>query len=262
MKNFINDIDINKLIDQKFNFKPSSATSLTYTIANAKKVNDELFLSVICTYNPSLSDNLDKQTIANIKRVDPRKLEKYILEKVCGSNQFYTEDSIRYAAIKIKNPLLRLNTDDLVILSEDLNFTSTELFYQDKKMEENPFITTAYSEQFDYPYEEYYIPVASVEEVHFPAGIKALREIFANTMSPEVKKEYLSTFGKWCSQMMQEQTDIILSRLSNNDKQVVGGILAKHRNKSETKNHHSKFASSSQGVKSRKPIEDDFELTM
>lgn len=31
---------------------------------------------------------------------------------------------------------------------------------------------------------------------------------------------------------------------------------------SETKNHHSKFAPSSQGVKSRKTIEDDIELTM
>lgn len=30
----------------------------------------------------------------------------------------------------------------------------------------------------------------------------------------------------------------------------------------ETKNHHSKFAPSSQGVKSRKSIEDDFELTV
>lgn len=262
MKNFINDIDINKLINQEFSFQPTS-TLLTYSIANAKKVNDELFLSVICTYNPSISDNLDKQTIANIKKVDPRKLQKYILEKVCGDNQFYTENSIRYAAIKVKNPLLRLNTDDLVTLdSGDLHFTSTELFRQDLKPEENPFMTTAYSEQFDYPYEEYYIPVASVEDVHFPVGIKALREIFANTMSPEAKKEYLSTFDKWCSQMLQEQTDKALSRLSNNDKKVVGGILAKRRNKNETKNYHSKFAPSSQGVKSRKPIEDDFELTL
>lgn len=30
----------------------------------------------------------------------------------------------------------------------------------------------------------------------------------------------------------------------------------------ETKNHHSKLVPSSQGVKSRKPIEDDFEITM
>ena len=33
-------------------------------------------------------------------------------------------------------------------------------------------------------------------------------------------------------------------------------------NPNETKNHHSKFAPTSAGVKSRKPIEDDFELTM
>ena len=30
----------------------------------------------------------------------------------------------------------------------------------------------------------------------------------------------------------------------------------------EQKNHHTKFASSSQSVRSRKPIEDDFELTL
>lgn len=263
MKNFINNIDINKLIEQEFNFEPAESSSLTYTIANVKKVNDELFLSVVCTHNPSISDNLDKQTIANIKRVDPRKLQKYILEKVCGDNQFYTEDSIRYAAIKVKNPFLRFNTDDLVILdSGDLNFTSTELFRQDLKPEENPFMTIAYSEQFDYPYEEHYIPVANVEDVHFPVGIKALIEIFANTMSPEAKKEYLIAFDKWCTQTLQEQTDMILSRLSNNDKKVVGGILAKHRKNNEIKNYHSKFAPNSQGIKSRKPIEDDFEFTM
>lgn len=36
----------------------------------------------------------------------------------------------------------------------------------------------------------------------------------------------------------------------------------KYKNPNGTKNHHSKFAPSSQGVKSRKPIEDDFNLTM
>ena len=56
--------------------------------------------------------------------------------------------------------------------------------------------------------------------------------------------------------LKSEQLDRIMTKIESEKKSS-----ATH-NPNETKNHHSKFAPSSQGVKSRKPIEDDFEIIL
>lgn len=59
-----------------------------------------------------------------------------------------------------------------------------------------------------------------------------------------------------------KKAEEIAQKLINDVAQKTVNKAVNKATSTETKNHHSKFAPSSQGVKSRKAIEDDFELTM
>ena len=290
MKNFINDVDITKLKGKKLDIfsNPSENNetySTEYTIMNATKENGSIFLTLLApVQDTTFAPVIERDEILELCNMDPKFVDWYLRTQLS-----FPESLLHWSTLQIKNPQMLNQGNDFVVLdNDDPNMTSSILFRRDRtdtsgeyREDQDPFMWVYTSENGK---DSKFMPVRTIQDIRFSKGILPLRQAFAECMSEENRSIYEQEFKSYCLETIKERTISFLAKETRkkqellkeleNVEELINGYTANvieidkslngvgRKRISETRNHHSKFAPSSQGVKSRKPIEDDFEIIL
>ena len=290
MKNFINDIDVSKLKGKKLDIfsnpiENNETYSTEYTIMNATKENGSIFLTLLApVQDTTFAPVMDRDEILALCDMDPKFVDWYLRTQLS-----FPESLLHWSTLQIKNPQMLNQGKDFVVLdNDDPNMTSSILFRRDRtdnsseyREDQDPFMWVYTSENGK---DSKFMPVRTIQDIRFAKGILPLRQAFAECMSEENRAIYEQEFRNYCLETIKERTISFLAKETRkkqkllkeleNVEELINGYTANvieidkslngvgRKRISETKNHHSKFAPTSAGVKSRKPIEDDFELTL
>lgn len=290
MKNFINDVDVSRLKGKKLDIfsnpnENNETYSTEYVIMNAIKENESIYLTLLApVQDTSFMPVMDRDEILELKNMNPKLVDWYLKTQLS-----FPESLLHWSTLQIKNPQMLIQGKDFIVLdNDDPNMTSSILFRRDRldnsseyRADQDPFMWVYTSENGK---ESKFMPVRTIQDIRFAKGILPLRKAFAESMSEENRAIYEQEFRNYCLETIKERTITFLAKEAQkkqellkelkNVENLINGYTANvieidnslngigRKRITETKNHHSKFTPSSQGVKSRKTIEDDIELTM